>query len=388
MKNLWQPISLRSSISCSHFKSDIMSKTTIKLTRKIELNIDLPTKEQRKEVWEKLYRWQDIYCRASNLTMSHLYVQAMIKDFLYLTEGIKYKLADEKKDPNGMLQCSHSSSIYRMLSQRFKGEVPTKILNHANYELMNKFKKNYMDYVNGKRSLDNFKSNTVFPFGIEGFKRFKYNEEIKAFSFRLYSVPFKTFLGRGFTEKYKLLQQLLSGEVKLCRSRIKLEKGKIYWLAVFEIPIEVHCLKPDVVAEASLSLEYPISVKVGRKRLDIGNKEEFLHRRLAIQAAYTRTRESVKYCRGGHGKKRKLKALDRFKNLEANYVSNRLHEYSRRLIDFCIKHQAGTLVLLDMQENTDIAKEEQFVLRNWSYYELINKIKYKAEKAGIELITT
>ena len=41
-----------------------------------------------------------------------------------------------------------------------------------------------------------------------------------------------------------------------------------------------------------------------------------------------------------------------------------------------------------MQENTDIAKEEQFVLRNWSYYELINKIKYKAEKAGIELITT
>lgn len=364
-----------------------MSETTIKLTRKIELGIDLPTKEQRKEVWEKLYRWQNIYCRAANLIMSHLYVQAMIKDFCYLTEGIKYKLVDEKKDPNGMLQCSHSTSIYRMLSQRFKGEIPTKILNHANYELMNKFKKNYMDYVSGKRSLDNFKSNTVFPFGIEGFKRFKYNEEIKTFSFRIYSVPFKTFLGRDFTDKYTLLQQLLSGEVKLCRSRIKLEKGKIYWLAVFEIPKEVHCLKPDVVAEASLSLEYPISVKIGTKRLHIGNKEEFLHRRLAIQAAYARTRESVTYCRGGHGKERKLKALDRFKDLEANYVSNRLHEYSRRLVDFCLKHQASTLVLLDMQQNTEIAKEDQFVLRNWSYYDLMSKIKYKAEKAGIELIT-
>ncbi len=45
-------------------------------------------------------------------------------------------------------------------------------------------------------------------------------------------------------------------------------------------------------------------------------------------------------------------------------------------------------MLLDMQENIDIAKEEQFLLRNWSYYELITKIKYKAEKAGIELITT
>ena len=34
----------------------------------------------------------------------------------------------------------------------------------------------------------------------------------------------------------------------------------------------------------------------------------------------------------------------------------------------------------------EIAKEEEFVLRNWSYYELMTKIKYKAEKAGIELI--
>ncbi len=33
-----------------------------------------------------------------------------------------------------------------------------------------------------------------------------------------------------------------------------------------------------------------------------------------------------------------------------------------------------------------ITKEEEFVLRNWSYYELMTKIKYKAEKAGIELI--
>ena len=87
-------------------------------------------------------------------------------------------------------------------------------------------------------------------------------------------------------------------------------------------------------------------------------------------------------------KKRKLKALNRFKDMERNYVTNRLHEYSRRLIDFCVNNQAATLVLLDMQENIDIAKEEQFLLRNWSYYELITKIKYKAEKAGIELITT
>lgn len=61
--------------------------------------------------------------------------------------------------------------------------------------------------------------------------------------------------------------------------------------------------------------------------------------------------------------------------MKSNYICSRLHEYSRRMIDFCIKHQAATLVLDDMQQNTEIAKEEQFALRNWSYFELMTKIK-------------
>ena len=57
------------------------------------------------------------------------------------------------------------------------------------------------------------------------------------------------------------------------------------------------------------------------------------------------------------------------------------------LIDFCVEKKAGTIVIVDQEEKIQIAKEERFVLRNWSYYELINKIKYKADKAGIELVT-
>lgn len=365
-----------------------MSKATMKLTRKIQINIDLPTVEQRKEVRNKLYQWQDRCYRAANLIMTHLFMQVMIKDFFYLSEGIKYKLVDEEKDIDGILQGSHSNSTYRMLSKRFKGEIPCNILNYLNHELISKFKKNYMDYVNGDRSLDNYKPNRGFLFGTEGFKQLYYNKERKMFCFRLFQIPFKAYLGRDFTDKHALLQQVIDGEVKLCTSRMKLEKGKIFWLPVFEVPIGEDCLKPEIVAEASLSLEHPISVRIGKNSLQIGNKEEFLHRRLAIQAAHSRTKAAVTYCRGGNGKERKLKALERFKKMEQNYIANRLHEYSKRLIDFCVKHQAATLVLLDMQENTEIAKEEQFVLRNWSYYQLMTKIKYKAEKAGIELITT
>ena len=141
-----------------------------------------------------------------------------------------------------------------------------------------------------------------------------------------------------------------------------------------------------MIAEASLSLEYPLVVKIGENRLSIGTKEEFLYRRLAIQAAHKRAKIGATYSKSGKGVKRKLKAVDKLSKAESNYVSHRIHVYSRRLIDFCIKHQAGTLILLNQEDKIGIAKEEQFVLRNWSYYELMTKIKYKAEKAGIEII--
>lgn len=73
-----------------------MEKSTITLTRKIQLVIDVPA-DSKSEMWEKLYRYQNRCFRAANLIVSHLYVQEMIKDFFYLTEEIQYKLADEKK---------------------------------------------------------------------------------------------------------------------------------------------------------------------------------------------------------------------------------------------------------------------------------------------------
>ena len=118
----------------------------------------------------------------------------------------------------------------------------------------------------------------------------------------------------------------------------------------------------------------------------IGSKEEFLHRRLAIQAAIQRVKKAVPYNRGGHGRKRKMKSLEDYQHLEKRYVEQKLHVYSRMLIDFCVKHQAATLLLVNQQEKEEIAKDDQFLLFFWSYYSLKEKITYKAAKAGIQLI--
>lgn len=364
-----------------------MEQPRLKLTRKIQLLIDLPTTEERKEALDTLYRWQNRCFRAANLIVSHLYIQEMIKEFFYLSEGIKYKLTDEKKDESGILQRSRINTTYRVVSDRFKGEVPTNILSCLNNTLITLFKKESKEYWTGERSLKNFRRDMAFPFGLEGISGLSYNVEKKAFCFRLFQIPFKTYLGKDFTDKKRLLEKVIKGEIKLCTSHIKLKEGKIFWLAVVEIKKEIHCLKPEIIAEASLSVEYPLVVKIGKVRYFIGAKEEFLYRRLAIQASRKRVQIGATYAKSGKGRKRKLKAVNNHNKTESNYVNNRIHLYSKKLIDFCVKHQAGTLILLNQQNKIEIAKEEEFVLRNWSYYELITKIKYKADKVGIELIT-
>lgn len=362
-----------------------MEKSTMILTRKIQLLIDVPS-DQKNEMWEKLYRYQNRCFRAANLIASHLYVQEMIKDFFYLTEEIQYKLADEKKDEMGMFNRSKTGTTARMVFDRFKGEIPTDILGSLNNTIQSTFSKNKADYWQGTKSLRNFKKDIPIPLPIKCISKMRYDQETKAFCFNMFAIPVKTYLGKDYTDKRTIMKRLLKEEIKLCTSEIQLKDRKIFWLAVFEFEKEENLLKPEVIAEASLSLEHPIVAKANNVRINIGSKEEFLYRRLAIQASQKRIRDGVDYARSGNGVKRKQKALYKTKNMESKYVSNRLHVYSRQLIDFCIRQQAGTLVLKNQEDKIGIAKENEFVLRNWSYYELQTKIKYKAEKAGIELI--
>ena len=362
-----------------------MEKSTITLTRRIQLLLDVSS-EEKKAMWEKLYRYQNRCYRAANFIVSHLYVQEMMKDFFYFTEDIQYKLADINKDEMGMFNRSKTNTTARMVFDKFKGEIPTDILGSLNNTIQSVFSKEKSDYWRGLKSLRNFRKDIPIPLPVKCISKMRYEEETKAFCFNAFAIPVKTYLGKDFTDKRLIMERLLRDEIKLCTSQIQLKDKKIYWLAVFEFEKEEHLLNPEIIAEASLSLEHPIVAKANNVRINIGTKEEFLYRRLAIQASLKRIQNGIASARSGKGAKRKKKALYNRENIESRYVNHRLHLYSKQLIDFCIEQQAATLILKNQEDKIGIAKEQKFVLRNWSYYELQAKIKYKAEKAGIELI--
>ncbi|MDQ8003389.1 MAG: hypothetical protein REI64_01240 [Pedobacter sp.] len=363
-----------------------METKTIIITRKIQLLIDSEDAEVVKEAKAQLYQWQNICFKAANMIISHQFIQEQVKDFFYLTEDIKLKLSDKKKDEDGILTLSKEGTTYHVLASHFKGRVPMNMMANLNHSLLSYFSKEKAAYWKGEKSLRNYKKNIPIPFSGRSITKFTLTPDGRNYRFKLFKIPFRTYLGRDRSDKKIVMDRLRTGALQLRASHLQITQGKVFLLATIQMEKAQHELDPTVIAEASLSIEHPVVVKIGKYSYTIGSKEEFLHRRLAIQAAIYRVKKGASFNRGGHGRKRKMKSLDDYKQQEKRYVDYKLHVYSRMLINFCIKHNAATLLLVNQQAKEELAKEDHFLLQNWSYYSLKEKISYKAVKAGIQLI--
>ena len=115
------------------------------------------------------------------------------------------------------------------------------------------------------------------------------------------------------------------------------------------------------------------------ERLAIGSADEFLRQRTKLQAQRRRLQKSLRDTSGGHGRNKKLKALERLEKAEAHFVETYCHMISKRIVDFALKHNAKYINI----ENLNGYDTSDFILRNWSYYKLQQYITYKAEKYGI-----
>lgn len=362
-----------------------METKKITLTRKIQLFINSEDAEIIKVNREKLYHWQYIGYRAANMIMSHLFVQEQIKDFFYFTEDFRVKLTHQQKDEEGVLNTSRLNTVYTVLSKHFKGEIPTEILSSLNNTLNAYFSKELATYRKGEKSLRNYKRKLPLPFRAQSIRKLQPTADGYNFNFELFQIPFRTYLGKD-RDKRILLEKVRQEKIKLCGSSLQIDSGKIFLLAVFQMEKEENQLDEGIIAEASLAINHPITVAIGKEQLIIGSKEEFLHRRLAIQAARRRLQQGATFNRGGHGRKRKMKSTEHYHQKEHNYVNYKLHMYSRRLIDLCVKNKAATLILVNQKAKEEIAHEDNFLLQNWSYFSLKDKIAYKAAKAGIMVV--
>jgi IS605 OrfB family transposase len=114
-------------------------------------------------------------------------------------------------------------------------------------------------------------------------------------------------------------------------------------------------------------------------RQSIGSKQDFLVIRTKIQSQLRRERKKLVSVKGGHGRNKKLKALERFTAREKNFAKTYNHFVSKNIVDFALKNKAA---YINIEKLTKDGFDDA-ILRNWSYYQLQQFIEYKAKLNGI-----
>jgi len=324
-----------------------------------------------------------------------------MKQFFYLTERGKILFsdiakADVEKDKGAerVLTTSPQNTTYQVVSTEFKKQLPSDIFANLNNQLYSTFKKESKEYFSGKRSLRSYKRNIPMPFSFSSMRNFTPNEDNRNFNFDIFGLKMRTHFGRDLSGNRTIFERGLSGEYKFCNSSIQLDGKKIFLLAVFQFKSEAITLDKSKTIYASLTPKFPIQLTSGTKTFYIGEKNEYLHGRRAIQASLRNAQKAASFTSGGKGRNKKMKSIEHYNKKESNYISTKQHQYTSKMIDYCIETKSGNLILQMTPEPPDFSdmtreeasawkNENQILLRNWGYRGLLEKIQYKAKIAGI-----
>src|SRR5699024_11094293 len=185
-----------------------------------------------------------------------------------------------------------------------------------------------------------------------------------------------------------ILDRIIDGTYKMCDSEITKRKNKFYLLVTYQFEKKVDNDLDDsrvmgidlgVVNAAYMTFNFDNYL-----RYSIGG-DEIIQFRKRTEARRNSMLKQGKYCgkgRRGRGRKTLLKPIEKLQGKVANFRDTTNHKYSRYIVDMAIKHGAG---VIQMEDLTGINGRDKF-LKNWAYYDLQEKIEYKAKYAGIKVV--
>lgn len=215
-----------------------------------------------------------------------------------------------------------------------------------------------------------------------------YSKKLELFIKFANKITFQIVLGNPHksAEIRSVFKNIFEDYYHIKGSSIEIDGTKIILNMSLEIPKQKVELDEGVVVGVDLGIAIPAMCALNTNdyvKLRIGSKDDFLRVRTQIKNQRRRLYSNMKFANGGHGRTKKMQAADRFADYEKNWVQTYNHMVSKRVVDFALKHKAKYINLecLDGIGQNDL--RNNYLLANWSYYQLQQYIKYKAEKYGI-----
>lgn len=114
--------------------------------------------------------------------------------------------------------------------------------------------------------------------------------------------------------------------------------------------------------------------------------DELIHFRQKTEARRKNLLIASKWCSDnkiGHGRKQRLRSVDDIGDKVAKFRDTYNHKVSRYIVSMALKYNCGVIQMEDLSGFTGKAKES--FLKNWSYYDLQQKVNYKAEEVGVKV---
>lgn len=418
------------------------------ITRKIQLHLCTEglSDEERKEQWNLLFHINDNLYRSANNISSKLYLDEYASSLVKLKHkeyiDLSKKLSKEKKQKqpdqaeisemerklkdyeDEMTEQEKSILKYademnaRSLAYGFATEMELEIYGQILTQLKDIVYKCYQndteEVKEGKRSIRTYKKGMPIPFPwndsikIEAHKKDSTKEDDYDFFLKWFKgkwskgMRFRLDFGKDRSNNRLIvkrcmgLDELCNEKYQMQTSSIQMKKGskgmEIYLLLVVNIPKEKHTLNKSVVVGVDLGINVPayVATNCTEERRAIGDREHFLNMRMAFYRRF-HSFQRLKGTRGGRGRKKELEPLENLREKERNWVKTQNHRFSSDVIKFALQVKAATIQMEDLSgygknDDGNVEENKKFLLGKWSYYELQNMIKYKAEKAGIRVI--
>ena len=197
-----------------------------------------------------------------------------------------------------------------------------------------------------------------------------------------------------------ILINLMSKTYKQGSMQINYNTRKKKWMATISYSFENKEVKEELKENLTMGIDLGIT-KVATMSIFDSDKEKFLkmnfkdicidgkeliHYRQKIEARRKQLSIASKWCpenKKGHGYKARMKVVNKVGDKYNRFKDTYNHKISRYIVDLAEKYKCKTIQM----ENLSGFSEEQTesLLKNLSYYDLQNKITYKANEKGIEV---
>lgn len=105
----------------------------------------------------------------------------------------------------------------------------------------------------------------------------------------------------------------------------------------------------------------------------------------SLNQMYNKTKAKLMSYVGNKGTSNRIKQLTLYRN---NFIEDKLHKISRYIVNYCIEHKIGTIIIGKndgWKDSINIGKKNNQKFVCLPHARLIDKISYKAELAGIEM---